>query len=109
MAKGRGYGGCDLVVDLRVDDHERPVDELGRLLALHELYFGETPRVEWLTVTDALAAELRHALARLGYDTGDLAADLDAWAGYVNLEERVNGAEHIDPVVLRELRREAAR
>jgi uncharacterized Ntn-hydrolase superfamily protein len=108
VAKGRGYGGCNLVVDLRVDDHERPVDELARLLALHELYFGETPADGWLTVTEALAAELRDALARIGYATGDLAADLDEWAGYVNLEERVHGADRIDPVVLEELRREAA-
>ena len=108
VAKGRGYGCCDLVVDLRVDDHERPVDELARLLALHELYFGETPADEWIAVTGELAAELRDALARLGYATGDLAADLDEWAGYVNLEERVSGAARIDPVVLGELRRAAA-
>jgi uncharacterized Ntn-hydrolase superfamily protein len=108
VAKGRGYGGCDLVVDLRIDDDERPVDELARLLGLHELYFGETPAEEWLPVTDELASELQEALARLGYATGNLAADLDEWAGYVNLEERVHGADRIDPVVLGELRREAA-
>ncbi len=108
VAKGRGYGGCDVLVDLRVDDHERPVDELARLLALHDLYFGETPAVDWLPVTDELADELRAALARLGYASDELAADLDEWAGYVNLEERVRGAERIDPVVLGELRREAA-
>ena len=108
VAKGRGYGCCDLVVDLRVDDPERPDDELARLLALHELYFGETPAAEWIAVTGELAAELRDALARLGYATGDLAADIDEWAGYVNLEERVRGAARIDPVVLGELRRAAA-
>ena len=108
VAKGRGYGCCDVVVDLRVDDHERPVDELARLLALHELYFGETPADEWIPVTGELAAELSESLARLGYATGDLAADLDEWAGYVNLEERVSGAARIDPVVLGELRRAAA-
>ena len=105
----RGYAGLtDTVIDLRVDDHERPVDELARLLALHELYFGETPADEWIPVTGELAAELSESLARLGYATGDLAADLDEWAGYVNLEERVSGAARIDPVVLGELRRAAA-
>jgi uncharacterized Ntn-hydrolase superfamily protein len=108
VAKGRGYGGCDIVVDLRIDDHQQPVDELARLLALHELYFGQTPEEAWLTVNDELAAELRNALTRLGYATGDLAGDLDEWAGYVNLEERVKGADRIDPVVLGELRRAAA-
>jgi uncharacterized Ntn-hydrolase superfamily protein len=108
VAKGRGYGGFDVLVDLRVDDDERPVDELTRLYALHELYFGETPAGEWLPVTEAVAQEMRAALASLGYASGDLAHDLDEWAGYVNLEERVRGVERVDPVVLRELRREAA-
>jgi uncharacterized Ntn-hydrolase superfamily protein len=108
VEKGGGYGGCDVAVDLRVDDHEQPVDELRRLLDLHELYFGETPRAEWLPVAGALAEELPGLLARVGYGSGDLAADLDAWAGYANLEERVRGTNAIDPVVLEELRREAA-
>jgi uncharacterized Ntn-hydrolase superfamily protein len=108
VAKGRGYGGCDVLVDLRVDDHERPVEELARLHALHELYFGKTPADEWVPLTKAVADEMRSALASLGYASGDLAVDLDEWAGYVNLEERVRGVERIDPIVLRELRREAA-
>jgi len=45
-AKGAGYGGCDIAVDLRVDDHPEPVVELRRLYGLHRLYFGETPRSE---------------------------------------------------------------
>jgi uncharacterized Ntn-hydrolase superfamily protein len=104
--KGGGYGGADTAVDLRVDDHPTPVAELERLLDLHELYFGETPRDEWLGVEGALHDEIRGALAQLGYATGDLAADLDAWAGTENLEERVDGADRIDPVVLGELRRQ---
>ncbi len=55
------------------------------------------------TVDDALSAELGERLGRLGYD-GDLARALDAWAGTENLEERVDGVERLDPVVLRELR-----
>jgi len=42
-------------------------------------------------------------LARLGYE-GELADALFRWAGNQNLEERVDGAEQIDPVVLEELR-----
>jgi Putative peptidoglycan binding domain len=34
--------------------------------------------------------------------------DLETWAGIENLEERVEGAARIDPVVLAELRRLAA-
>ena len=108
VGAGRGYGGCDIAVDLRVDDHEEPISELQRLFALHSLYFGETPPDEWLPVADQLARELTESLAHLGYATGNLAQDLDAWAGFVNLEERVRGDAAIDPVVLDALRRQAA-
>jgi uncharacterized Ntn-hydrolase superfamily protein len=93
----------DTVVELRVEDHERPLEELRRLYRLHEALFGETPREEWLTVDDTLANELRERLAKLGYD-GELADAFNLWAGNVNLEERVDGIEEIDPVVLEELR-----
>ena len=41
---------------------------------------------------------MRERLAKLGYDA------LDAWAGVENLEERVDGEDAIDPVVLEVLR-----
>jgi uncharacterized Ntn-hydrolase superfamily protein len=93
----------DTVVELRVEDHERPLEELRRIYRLHEALFGETPRDEWLTVDDVLAKELRERLAKLGYD-GDLEDAFNRWAGNVNLEERVDGVAEIDPVVLEELR-----
>ena len=40
----------------------------------------------------------------MGYATGDLARDLDTWAGVENLEERVKGVERVDPVVLAAMR-----
>ena len=101
-----GYGGLsDVLVDLRVDDHESPVEELDRLHGIHEQLFGSTAKDEWLQVDDALRAELADRLDRAGYD-GEVAEALFAWAGVENLEERVEGAEWIDPVVLEELRRQ---
>jgi uncharacterized Ntn-hydrolase superfamily protein len=107
VAKGAGYGGCDVAVDLRVDDHERPIAELQRLYELHQLYFGQTPAEEWLRVTPALSGELAERLGRLGYTSGSLSDDLETWAGFVNLEERVRGAAALDPVVLAELRKQS--
>jgi uncharacterized Ntn-hydrolase superfamily protein len=93
----------DTVVELRVEDHPRPLEELRRVYRLHEALFGETPRDQWLTVDDELAQELRERLTKLGYD-GDLEDAFNRWAGNVNLEERVDGIAEIDPVVLEELR-----
>ncbi|HSS72783.1 MAG TPA: DUF1028 domain-containing protein [Gaiellaceae bacterium] len=99
-----GYANLsDTLVDLRVDDHERPLEELRRIYRIHDGLFGRTPRKEWLPVDDELGRELRERLAGLGYD-GALADALLAWAGKENLEERVDGSEQIDPVVLEALR-----
>ena len=105
VKKDGGYGGTsDVMVDLRVDDHAAPIDELQRLYELHDLLFGKTPADEWVEVDEPLARELRDRLARLGYRQESLAETFEAWAGTENLEERVDGVERIDPVVLRELR-----
>src|SRR5918999_3225747 len=64
-----GYAGLsDSLVDLRVDDHEAPIDELRRLYELHQAIFGVTPREQWLDVDEELAAELRKRLAKRGYE-----------------------------------------
>ena len=100
-----GYAGLsDVVVDLRVDDHPTPIEELRRIHGIHELLFGHTPRDDWLKIDDALGREIRERLAGLGYE-GELSDTLFRWAGTENLEERMEGSEFIDPVVLDELRR----
>ena len=105
--RGKGYGGTsDVSCDLRVDDHERPIEELERLYDLHDLLFGETPREEWLEVDEQLAAELRERLDRLGYGDRTLDEAFATWAGTENLEDRVDGIDRVDPVVLAELRKQ---
>jgi uncharacterized Ntn-hydrolase superfamily protein len=107
VEKDGGYAGLsDEVVDLRVDEHERPLEELRRIYLLHQAIFGRTPPMEWLDVDDGLTAELQERLARLGFD-GDLEHAFTTWAGQENLEERVDGVERVDPVVLEELRRQS--
>ena len=94
-----GYAGLsDTLVDLRVDDHGRPLEELRRLYGLHQALFGTTPRSEWIAVDDRLRQELERRLAALGHAT------LEDWAGVENLEQRVDGTDAIDPVVLAALR-----
>ena len=94
-----GYASLsDTLVDLRIDDHPDPLAELRRLYGLHDDLFGQTPREEWLAVDDALRAELDTLLTRVGHST------LASWAGVENLEERVDGEDDVDPVVLQRLR-----
>jgi uncharacterized Ntn-hydrolase superfamily protein len=94
-----GYAALsDVLVDLRVDDHEEPVTEIRRLYGLHQALFGITPRSQWIAVDDDLRAEIEERLGRLGYER------LEDWAGVENLEERVDGIDAVDPVVLEALR-----
>jgi uncharacterized Ntn-hydrolase superfamily protein len=105
VEKDKGYAKLsDTVVDLRVDDHERPIAELRRLLSLHQELFGATPPEDWIDVDEPLADELRERLAKLGH-TGQLEQAFADWAGAANLEERVDGVTRIDPIVLEALRK----
>ena len=100
VQKDAGYAGLsDTLVDLRVDDHPQPIEELRRLYDLHSLLFGTTPRDQWISVDEELRAEIQRRLAALGYER------LADWAGVQNLEERIDGEDAIDPVVLEQLRK----
>ena len=92
----------DVFVDLRVDDHERPLEELRRILELHHELFVATPRAKWIAVDDGLRTELRDRLAALGYER------LEVWAGVENLEERVDGEDEVDPFVPERLRQKSS-
>ena len=99
VGPAQGYAGLsDVFVDLRVDDHERPLEELRRLFGIHQELFGRTPRSQWIEVDDGLRKEIADRLAVLGYER------LEDWAGVENLEERVDGEDAVDPFVLRRLR-----
>ena len=104
VQKDAGYAGLsDSLVDLRVDDHERPLDALRRLYDLHQGLYGATPPSDWMQLDETLREELRTRLARLGF-AGDLEAAFATWAAAENLELRVDGIDRIDPVVLEHLR-----
>jgi uncharacterized Ntn-hydrolase superfamily protein len=109
---GGGYGGNnDRYIDLRVDHHDEPIEELSKLLSLHRLYF-ERPRQEDLIDADpALESEIRDLLTRLDrLDPGkELWESLSDYMGWENLEERWAGPGRIDPRVLDHLRGQAGR
>lgn len=65
--KGSYDGLIDKYIDLRVDDHERPVAELQRLLALHRLFLGETDPNKLRPLEGEVLNELIGHLIRLNY------------------------------------------
>lgn len=114
-----GYGGFnDRLIDLRVDDHPQPIDELARLVALYELLFLKPGPGDWLLVDTALATEVQRLLAQSGdyagpptgsWDNATFAA-LERYGGRENLEERLlhdPADARIDRKVLEYLREHA--
>ncbi len=107
-----GYGGFnDRYIDLRVDDHPKPIEELRRLLELQRLYLGKTNPDDLLAIDDNVARELQQMMARRGYSvtvTGmwdeQSKKGFREFAGVENLEERLQEGPFIDRVVLRFLR-----
>lgn len=107
-----GYSGFnDRYIDLRVDDHPKPIEELKRLLDLHRLYLGKTDPEELLAIDDNLARELQLVMARRGYSVTVTGVWDDQskkafreFAGVENLEERVQEGPFVDKVVLKFLR-----
>ncbi|HEX8032783.1 MAG TPA: DUF1028 domain-containing protein [Ktedonobacterales bacterium] len=93
-----GYSGFnDRMIDLRVDDHPQPIEELARLVQLHELLFLKPAPEDLLPIDGALATELQHLLACSGdyhgpatgaFDDATFVA-LERYGGRENLEERL--------------------
>jgi uncharacterized Ntn-hydrolase superfamily protein len=107
---GGGYGGThDRYIDLRVDHHEAPIEELARLLELHRFYFRRPADADLVAADPALEAEIGELLVSLGKRSPDqdLWDALFDYMGWENLEERWVGPGRIDPQVLEYLRRDA--
>lgn len=115
LRTGGGYQGLnDAVADLRVDDASRPVEELGRLLALNDLYFGKSPASEKLSLTGDTLREIASIATAAGQplvgsctlDDVNFLTALEAFIGVNNLEDRVDFANRtIDLPALQYLRR----
>ncbi len=114
VREGGSYGGfTDRYIDLRVDDHPRPIDELARLLDLWRVYFQPPRPEDIMPLTEELVREVQYRLRDLGYYRGEVTGRFDeatrkalrAFAGVENLEERLFEDERIDRTVLNFLRR----
>lgn len=110
VGAGKGYGGMDRWIDLRVDDHPDPCLELSRLLEIHRLLFGKAEKAELLSQEDI--AWIQRSLTRLGHYRGEVTGSWDeatekafrALVGIENLEERYSGGPYLDAVALRYLK-----
>lgn len=108
-----GYGGNnDHYLDLRVDDHPTPIQELKRILTIHHLFYGEPDPDKMVPLAEA-ASELQSLLTKTGHYTGPKNSEFDdatrkalrALVGIENLEERwVGDEDEIDQDVLNFLR-----
>jgi len=113
VRKGGGYGGDnDHYLDLRVDDHARPIEKLQQLVEMHHLYFGEVREEDLMPLAEA-AGELQELLRSTGHYQGEVTGEFDqetrkalrALVGQENLEERWDGTgDRIDSRVVEFLR-----
>ena len=95
---GAGYDGRDdIEVDLRVDDHTSPVDELERLLGLHQDLNAEISEDERTPDTPELLAELDSRARALGHRS------FVVWMG-TNNYENLGGVGWTATRVVEELR-----
>lgn len=108
-----GYGGFnDRYLDLRVDDHPTPIQELKRLLELHKLYFFKSKPEHLQSLEGEVAREVQEILSELGYYSGEINGlyneptrqALFDFSGIENLEERWQEGAYIDRVVLEFMR-----
>ena len=113
---GGGYGGFnDRFIDLRVDDHPHPIDELHRILQLHKLYLFQPDPQDILEIDQVLAQEVQELLTISGDYRGSINGSYDevtreAFRKFTereNLEERWFEDAHIDRVVLEFMRKKA--
>jgi len=112
VREGGGYEGRnDRYIDLRVDDHADPINELVRIFEVWDesMLVRNDPLLE---STPDLVADLQRRLASLGRYDGDVSgvyddatrAALGDWAGEYNLEGRLREDDQISNLLVREIR-----
>ncbi len=112
VREGGGYEGrSDRYIDVRVDDHADPINELVRIFGV----WDDTMLVRndpLLPATPELVAEVQRRLSALGRYAGPATGELDGptraaleeWAGEFNLEGRLREDEQLSQLLVREIR-----
>lgn len=113
LQKDAGYGGYnDVKVDLRVDDHPEPIEELQRLYELHKLY--GMPSEAFIDIEGTVFEEIKQQLVKLEllehadqpeYE-GEVQEALKAFALRENFDDRWTEERKIDDKVLEFLRKQ---
>jgi len=117
VRKDAGYGGgTDRWVDLRVDDHTSPIEELRRIFQVYDLtILNREDPATLLPISGEVAQSVQHDLAILGFYTGRLPGTWDAagrvaytrFIGQHNFENKQRDENTIWPSVRRYLKERA--
>jgi uncharacterized Ntn-hydrolase superfamily protein len=117
VRKGAGYGGSDRWVDLRVDNHPSPIEELKRLFQLYDLtMLSREDPATLRPIEGEVAQALQHDLGVLGYYSGHFTGRWDdasraaftRFIGEHNFENKQRDDGRVWPSVLAYLRDRAA-
>jgi uncharacterized Ntn-hydrolase superfamily protein len=118
VRKGGGYGGrSDRWVDLRVDDHPSPIEELKRIFQMYDLtMLSREDPATLRPIEGELAASVQHDLGVLGYYSGRLTGSWDttSQAAFVrflhehNFENKERSDGTVWPSIVTYLRAQAA-
>lgn len=113
---GAGYGGTDRWVDVRVDDHLSPIEELRRVFRLYDMTMlsREDPATR-RAIEGEVARSLQHDLGVLGYYSGRFTGTWDEasraafvrFVGEHNFENKQGSEDKVWPSILEYLRTRA--
>jgi uncharacterized Ntn-hydrolase superfamily protein len=104
-----GYGGFnDRYIDIRVDDHPEPIEDLARIFELHQLYFAPPKPTDLVPRDTEITRSIQQALSKFGYYRGELngvwSPELEGalfkFCGTENLEEHLREDEQFDLRIL---------
>jgi len=117
VREGAGYGGGDRWVDLRVDNHPSPIEELKRVFKLYDLtMLSREDPATLVPIEGEVAKALQHDLGILGYYTGRFTGTWDAasraafdrFVSEHNFENKQRDDGKVWPSVLDYLREQAS-